>query len=580
MRKPNQRLEWLVPIPLTQCGGPAAVTQYRLSLSDLLTQNGVDGYGLGADTPDWPDGAAQMTNPDASLADDRGHGHAWSMDTLQVRLQAEREWLSSISALAQLLLQMPPPVDLRQRQDGQKPLMGLAVCGPFPVLPDQLLGRRLSNWLLVPQALEGMLAVARPLLPSQGTEASSPVAALQQMVPLRDDDPVASERFCLIITASFSLSLVLGRQGLRGQPQFQFSFDPSVNQQVWQQLRSRVAQARPPLLSSLEQVAETFPLVVPDYRLVTQFGRLVLEQLRRQPQASTHQTSAPSPSSVQFAAVSSTNHAASFPARPLSQLPAFVAPSSPPSSLSGQSPEPGPSSNDAELLKAMAHEISTPLTTIRTFTRSLLKRQDLPEAVIKRLTMIDRECTQQIDRFNLIFRAVELETEASKQPKSPLSPISLTHLFQTSIPLWQQQASRRNLTLDVKFPAHLPQVTSDPTMLNQVLTGLIERFTQSLPPHSHIELVVTLAGHQLKLQFQSHPPETETDTPDHSALFSSPFKALGQLLMFQPETGGLSLNLNATKNLFQALGGKLIVRQRPQAGEVLTVFLPLETRTL
>jgi hypothetical protein len=50
--------------------------------------------------------------------------------------------------------------------------------------------------------------------------------------------------------------------------------------------------------------------------------------------------------------------------------------------------------------------------------------------------------------------------------------------------------------------------------------------------------------------------------------------------MFQPETGGLSLNLNATKNLFQALGGKLIVRQRPQAGEVLTVFLPLETKTL
>jgi len=30
-----------------------------------------------------------------------------------------------------------------------------------------------------------------------------------------------------------------------------------------------------------------------------------------------------------------------------------------------------------------------------------------------------------------------------------------------------------------------------------------------------------------------------------------------------------------TKNLFNALGGKLIVRQRPQQGEVLTIFLPL-----
>jgi signal transduction histidine kinase len=32
----------------------------------------------------------------------------------------------------------------------------------------------------------------------------------------------------------------------------------------------------------------------------------------------------------------------------------------------------------------------------------------------------------------------------------------------------------------------------------------------------------------------------------------------------------------ATKHLFQAIGGKLIVRQRPQNGEVLTIFLPLE----
>jgi signal transduction histidine kinase len=46
--------------------------------------------------------------------------------------------------------------------------------------------------------------------------------------------------------------------------------------------------------------------------------------------------------------------------------------------------------------------------------------------------------------------------------------------------------------------------------------------------------------------------------------------------MFQPETGAISLNMTATKHLFQAIGGKLIVRQRPQNGEVLTIFLPLE----
>ncbi|PZO49148.1 MAG: histidine kinase, partial [Phormidesmis priestleyi] len=81
----------------------------------------------------------------------------------------------------------------------------------------------------------------------------------------------------------------------------------------------------------------------------------------------------------------------------------------------------------------MAHEIRTPLTTIRTYTRSLLKRKDLDAQVIQRLNSIDRECTQQIDRFSLIFRAVELEA-ASQMVKSPLSAIALHQVFQEAIP--------------------------------------------------------------------------------------------------------------------------------------------------
>jgi signal transduction histidine kinase len=46
--------------------------------------------------------------------------------------------------------------------------------------------------------------------------------------------------------------------------------------------------------------------------------------------------------------------------------------------------------------------------------------------------------------------------------------------------------------------------------------------------------------------------------------------------MFQPETGNLSLNLAVTKNLFQAMGGKMTVRQRSEQDEVFTIFLPIE----
>ena len=456
--------------------------------------------------------------------------------------------------------------------------MGGVLSGPFPVLPDRLMGQRLSHWLLVPAPLEQILSVAQPLLPGQGKGHARGATCDLQMVPLSSGDPLLTERFCLLLTRRFSLLLVLG-QDRQGRPQFQFSFDPEVVGQGWQQLRDRIVASRPPLLPALDHLIDQFPPVVPDYRLVTRYSHLLMAQLRHGQAAPDHQLQ------------ESASAMLALPARPT--LAAFQTDASPsfkprvearakktqkhrPAAEPELSPQDSP---DTELLKAMAHEIRTPLTTIRTLTRSLLKRKDTSEEAAKRLRQIDRECTQQIDRFSLIFRAVELETDRTARPRSPLSAISLNQLFDDAIPRWQQQASRRNLSLTVNVPPCLPMVNTDPAMLTQVLTGLIDRFTHSLPPYSHIALAVTLAGHQLKLQFQSLPPEGSEAQPQVDP-FSSPFKALGQLLMFQPETGGLSLNLNATKNLFQALGGKLIVRQRPQAGEVLTVFLPLETKTL
>ncbi|MFP3325425.1 histidine kinase dimerization/phospho-acceptor domain-containing protein, partial [Planococcus sp. SIMBA_160] len=68
---------------------------------------------------------------------------------------------------------------------------------------------------------------------------------------------------------------------------------------------------------------------------------------------------------------------------------------------------------DVELLQALTHEVRTPLTTIRMLTRLLLKRKDLGSDVLKRLRVIDQECSEQINRMELIFQATELEGKAN-----------------------------------------------------------------------------------------------------------------------------------------------------------------------
>ncbi len=103
---------------------------------------------------------------------------------------------------------------------------------------------------------------------------------------------------------------------------------------------------------------------------------------------------------------------------------------------------------------------------------------------------------------------------------------------------------------------------------------MIENFTRNLPAGSNISVRVIQAGDRLKLQLlPNFPQNIKTAQCSNTAPIR---KAIGQLLMFQPETGTISLNLAATKHLFQAIGGKLIVRERPQHGEVLTIYLPLE----
>ncbi|WP_193195966.1 sensor histidine kinase [Nostoc sp. MG11] len=448
--------------------------------------------------------------------------------------KAEQQWRISLAATEHLLLNTLATVSPDATQ-------GLVLTAPAPLFSQPKLTQSLQTVTFTAKPFNPLalmpfqMPVAMPAV-GYANATVDEIAPQESVLGLLPADPLASEQFCLVFTEKFRLVLVLAEHR-NGKKTFSFSFEPEVVQQAWRSLGARVMLTNPEFFVDLDTLVQKYCPVAPDYRTVIQFSQLLLQQLP-EPEADT----------------------GNVPPSPL-----------PPVSLSSHS-SPRP---DVELLQAFAHEVRTPLTTIRTMTRLLLKRRDLPANVLSRLEIIDHECTEQIDRMELLFKAAELETSAStKSSRTQLTPMSLDQVLQQSIPRWQQAAHRRNLTLDVVLPQQLPTVVSNPTMLDQVLTGLMENFTRSLPSGSHIQVQVIPAGDQLKLQLS---PLQCKDTSKPATPAPPPIrKALGQLLMFQPETGTISLNIAATKHLFQAIGGKLIVRQRPHYGEVLTIFLPLE----
>ena len=542
---------------------------------------------------------------------------------VQQRLRAEREWSGAIAALKQLLqttLQMYPASSAQTPAEGIA--AGLLLSGPFPILDQPDLLAQLATWTFTVGRLGEMPLQLLPASQTASAATNVPIPTL----PLLSTDPLAAEQFCLVLTAKFSVVLVLGETPDEA-PAFLFSFDPEVVQQAWRSLQARLKMTAPHALFALNKLVKQFDFVTPDYRTVTHFSHLMLANLpyaadleekpsvhigqalqgvarslvstatesnqfslkdsTRVPPANAARLAQTCPLVAQTRSASKAAGAKFEPGNPAVELPKDFYPES---RAGSQSVAANASPNgfqtesgfDTELLQAIAHEVRTPLTTIRTLTRLLLRRKEMHPDVMKRLEIIDRECTEQIDRFSLIFRAAELEMANGKNSLTALAPISLAQVLQQNISRWQQQASQHSHTLEVILPQKLPMVVTDPTMLDQMLTGLVDRVTHTLPPGSHIQMQVSQAGHQLKLQLESFPPQEQLeDRPLEGKSkfgFAPALKSLGQLLMFQPETGNLSLSMAVTKNLFQALGGKLIVKQRPQQGEVLTLFLPLETK--
>ena len=280
---------------------------------------------------------------------------------------------------------------------------GIVFSSPVPVFNNMALVSRLQTGIFTPEAFQ-----FKALMPSSEKSQCHHTQLLNDSslgkLPLIPNDPIAQEQFCLIFTNAFALVLVLGTNKV-GTPQFHFSFVPETIERVWQTLRSRLVLVNYQDLSRLDSLIEDFTTSYPDYRLVSRFSRQLLQNL---PNLTSFALEKEKTRNIDIAASGSVSNTVESNAL----------------SNNGEL--------ERELLQALTHEIRTPLTTIRTLTKLLLKKkQEFQPKVIQRLQAIDRECTEQIERMELIFRAAELEATPVSQKSVHLTPCCLESVFTT-----------------------------------------------------------------------------------------------------------------------------------------------------
>ena len=438
-----------------------------------------------------------------------------------------RLWWASLATLQEdLLLKQPAPTK------------GVWLASPLPALYEPALLEHLSGWVWIPAGLPEVLS--QPLLPVVGGKRPGPSSTglgptgRFQRLPLRQED--GNDPLLVLITPRLQVVMFLD-----GPPQARrlvVRFEAAMITLALQGLDQRLSQDDPKAALKLRQLLKALGPLHNDPALGLRFWPLLSERLAAMAPSVTLQPVAPSVS-PRSAATSS-------------EVAAELA-----------------------LLEALTHEVRTPLATIRTLIRSLLRRSDLPPVVRQRLEQIDGECSEQIDRFGLIFLAAELQRQPGRgQPleASELARTDLSQLLRHLEGIWQRQLHRRDLKLTLSIAEDLPPVLSDPVRLETMLGGLMDRFSRSLPAGSHVRLRLRPAGQRLKLQLSSDVPQrSPAASPQEPQIEGA---RVGPVLSWNPTTGSLNLSRQATQLLFHRLGGRFTER----GGTSLTVFFPLAER--
>ena len=425
--------------------------------------------------------------------------------------------------------------DLLEIQDNTA--AGIWLAAPLPALyaPDLL--QRFQGWVWAPEALDVLSAAERSTLlppdPLKARETPFPSATSSdhfQRLPLRESD--SHDPLLIVITSQLQVALAL--HGEEGQRQLLMRSEPDILGQALTLVEQRLRLDAPAQADGLQQAVRQLGPLQSSSDLATRFWPLLSERL-----------------------------AGMAPTVMLQTAQATKSPPPPPEKASERVDE------DAELslLEAITHEVRTPLATIRTLIRSLLRRSDLPQQVLGRLHQIDTECSEQIDRFGLIFQAAELQRQPDSS--SALARTDLGAMLNLLAPGWEQQLQRRGLHLELNLENGLPPVLSDPGRLEPMLGGLMDRCSRSLPSGSSLELTLQPAGARLKLQILTRTPDQLSKSVEEHDNLSQ--ERLGPVLSWNTSTGGLQLSQTATRRLLERLGGRLT--QRRDRG--LTVFFPI-----
>ncbi|MEJ2738062.1 MAG: ATP-binding protein [Anaerolineae bacterium] len=220
----------------------------------------------------------------------------------------------------------------------------------------------------------------------------------------------------------------------------------------------------------------------------------------------------------------------------------------------------------AELISTLAHEMRTPLTSIKGYSTALLMEEGSfgPETQRDFLQIIDEECdTLQ----NLIHDILESSIIDAGLLKLEIQPVLLSRLIQDVVNDMARRAEGCRFVVDL--PDRLPVVEADPERITQVLRNLLDNAVKYSP-----------GGGLIIVRAETRPGEVVVSVADQGVGIAP--EHLHQLFekFFRAKTGliqhvvGSGLGLPISHAILESHGGRIWAESVPGQGSTFYFTLP------
>jgi len=214
------------------------------------------------------------------------------------------------------------------------------------------------------------------------------------------------------------------------------------------------------------------------------------------------------------------------------------------------------------LLRAISHDLTTPLTAIAIHIEAL-KRQSSDPEMLEAINGIAGESARLRRRIDNLLSMARLEAGKAKPRREPTPPADLFRAVRENLPL---VFASRPVRIDVD--SDCPDVNVDPSLVLEILVNLIENAHRVSPAGEAIELVAhhhPMDPNQVRLEVLDRGPGLPAGVADDEGnVVASSTSDLAQR----------GLGLEIARSLAMANGGSIAITPRTGGGTVARVDLP------